>query len=268
MTKQWQLSGNAESVDWSDLAMAGRAYADNLVGEPAVSKVMHMMADEIERLRSENASHRRISGEFLRRPYCGQNCADAKNDAIGLQSPAKTGTNDPRNGALVMAWGVFSDGECYSAFDAEEDATERADRLTTADPEREFNVIPLYAECRHCFADATPPPHATPPQGSVPGEGSFRVSQNANEPMAWWLRGTEYDTGCEYEYVSLVRESANAAAKEGGTVTPLYRAPTLTDEEREAVKLAADFLEDEFYGCSDKGAAAVVTLRKLLERLK
>lgn len=52
MTQQWQLSGNAESVDWSDLAMAGRAYADNLVGEPAVSKVMHMMADEIERLRA------------------------------------------------------------------------------------------------------------------------------------------------------------------------------------------------------------------------
>lgn len=44
----------------------------------------------------------------------------------------------------------------------------------------------------------------------------------------------------------------------------------LTDEEREAVKLAADFLEDEFYGCSDKCAAehnAVATLRKLLERL-
>ena len=45
---------------------------------------------------------------------------------------------------------------------------------------------------------------------------------------------------------------------------------TLTDEERDAVKLAADFLEDEFYGCSDKCAAehnAVATLRKLLERL-
>lgn len=45
--------------------------------------------------------------------------------------------------------------------------------------------------------------------------------------------------------------------------------PTLTDEEREAVKLATDFLEDEFYGCSDKCKAeheAVATLRKLLER--
>lgn len=49
----------------------------------------------------------------------------------------------------------------------------------------------------------------------------------------------------------------------------LWKGATLTDEEREAVKLAADFLEDEFYGCSDKCAAehnAVATLRKLLER--
>lgn len=50
MTKQWELSGNAENVDWSDIAMAGRAYADNLIGEPGVSKMMHMMADEICRL--------------------------------------------------------------------------------------------------------------------------------------------------------------------------------------------------------------------------
>lgn len=47
------FSGNAEGVDWQDIAMAGRAYADNLVGEPGISKVMHMMADEIDRLRSQ-----------------------------------------------------------------------------------------------------------------------------------------------------------------------------------------------------------------------
>lgn len=50
-SKQWALSGNAENVDWSDIAQAGRAYADNLVGEPVISKFMHIMADEIERLR-------------------------------------------------------------------------------------------------------------------------------------------------------------------------------------------------------------------------
>jgi len=46
------FSGNAKGVDWQDIAMAGRAYADNPVGEPGVSKVMHMMAYEIDRLRS------------------------------------------------------------------------------------------------------------------------------------------------------------------------------------------------------------------------
>jgi len=55
-----------------------------------------------------------------------------------------------------------------------------------------------------------------------------------------------------------------------GSVTVTMDA-TLTDAEREAIKLAADFLEDEFYGCSDKCRAeheAVATLRGLLERLK
>jgi hypothetical protein len=51
-TAMYELSGRAENVDWSDVAMAGRAYADNIVGEPAVTAAMHRMADEIDRLRS------------------------------------------------------------------------------------------------------------------------------------------------------------------------------------------------------------------------
>lgn len=47
----YALSGNAENVDWNDIAMAGRAHADNLVGEPGITKLMHHMADEIDRLR-------------------------------------------------------------------------------------------------------------------------------------------------------------------------------------------------------------------------
>ena len=112
---------------------------------------------------------------------------------------------------------------------------------------------------RHGTGD-TPPPHATPPQGSVPGEGGVPDSGNWKEPVAWWLRGTEYDTGCEYEYVSLVRESADAAAKEGGTVTPLYAHPqhTLTDAELEAIA----------WVCFGKDGKKYATLRGLLERLK
>ena len=65
MAKQWALSGNAESVDWSDIAESGRAYADNLIGEPGVSKLMHMMADEIDRLRGELRVSVAVNGVHL-----------------------------------------------------------------------------------------------------------------------------------------------------------------------------------------------------------
>lgn len=47
----YALSGNAENVDWTDIAETGRAHADNLVGEPGITKLMHLMAAEIDRLR-------------------------------------------------------------------------------------------------------------------------------------------------------------------------------------------------------------------------
>lgn len=56
----YALSGNAENVDWTDIAETGRAYADNLIGEPGITKLMHLMADEIERLRLTDAER-----EFL-----------------------------------------------------------------------------------------------------------------------------------------------------------------------------------------------------------
>ena len=65
MTRQWALSGNAGNVDWSDIAESGRAYADNLIGEPGVSKMMHMMADEICRLRGELRVNVAVNGLHL-----------------------------------------------------------------------------------------------------------------------------------------------------------------------------------------------------------
>lgn len=58
MSAQWKLSGNAETVNWNDIVSTGRAYADNLINEPAVSKIMHEMADEIVRRRIEVVSLR------------------------------------------------------------------------------------------------------------------------------------------------------------------------------------------------------------------
>ena len=51
LKKRFALSGNAENVNWEDMAETGRAYADNLIGEPNISELMHRMADEIELLR-------------------------------------------------------------------------------------------------------------------------------------------------------------------------------------------------------------------------
>lgn len=51
----YALSGNAENVDWTDIAETGRAHADNLVGEPGITKLMHLMAYEIDRLRLTDA---------------------------------------------------------------------------------------------------------------------------------------------------------------------------------------------------------------------
>ena len=56
----YELSGRAEAVDWSDVAMAGRAYADNIVGEPALTEAMHRMADEIARLRLTEAEREAV----------------------------------------------------------------------------------------------------------------------------------------------------------------------------------------------------------------
>jgi hypothetical protein len=145
----------------------------------------------------------------------------------GSDDAAESATTPPRNGAL-------------------------SGRETVPDPDSRVWETPC-----------TPQTHATPQHCSVQGDGSVPRSGTENEPVAWWLKGSEYDTGCEYEYVSLVKESAEAAAKEGGTVTPLYRAPTLTDAEREAlerVSVAYDLLPTE-------GAQQVsATLRGLLER--
>lgn len=55
------------------------------------------------------------------------------------------------------------------------------------------------------------------------------------KPSAWAVIGDDY------EYATLLAEHAGAvAAEEGGMVVPLYRSPTLTDAEREAVWAVAE----------------------------
>ena len=71
-------------------------------------------------------------------------------------------------------------------------------------------------------------------------------------PVAWAVMQPDY------KYVSLLRESAEAAAsQEGGTVAPLYRQPKLPDAEQRAIAVA-------ILGSLPSYAA---TLRNLLERM-
>ena len=81
------------------------------------------------------------------------------------------------------------------------------------------------------------------------------MSDNQN-PVAWHV------TGDDYEYATLLEEHARAVVEEeGGKVAPLYRSPTLTDAEREALG-RAEFL------CAQAGLEkSAATLRGLLERL-
>jgi hypothetical protein len=71
--------------------------------------------------------------------------------------------------------------------------------------------------------------------GARPGEGTG----DTREPVAWWFRCAEYES------VTLLREHADAMVEAYGTTpVPLYRSPTLTDEEREAIALARMYLNE------------------------
>ena len=117
-------------------------------------------------------------------------------------------------------------------------------------------------------------PQPTAGDRSGQAEGGVPDSRNAKEPVAWLVAGAEYDTGCEFQYVSLFRESAAEAARSGGGVmVPLYRQPqpTLTDAEREAVQRSIDTLDGLKDLCPTScgaDAIAAATLRGLLDRTK
>jgi stage III sporulation protein SpoIIIAA len=88
-----------------------------------------------------------------------------------------------------------------------------------------------------------------------------------NEPVAWVVFASD---GSDAATTCLNRDVAEVIAElHGWHVAPLYRKPTLTDEEREAIRRAADtlrFLQAD-YGKTQTEKDAH-TLLELLERLK
>jgi hypothetical protein len=61
-----------------------------------------------------------------------------------------------------------------------------------------------------------------------------RGSPGSHGLVAYYVRSSEYDTGCEFEFVTLSREHAEASC---GTVATLVR---LTDEERTVLRMVRD----------------------------
>jgi len=76
-----------------DHAAIGRVYADNLLGEPAVSRCLHAMADEIERLRSGGACPH-VRGTVTQHCSLNFTIADAEREAIERAAFALNGGED------------------------------------------------------------------------------------------------------------------------------------------------------------------------------
>jgi hypothetical protein len=84
-----------------------------------------------------------------------------------------------------------------------------------------------------------------------------------SQPVAWAVtsQGRAEEIDCEFVYPSAAT-AGDVALDAGGVVVPLYRSPTLTDEEREAVAYFAAFHSSP----RESDANAAATLRGLLER--
>jgi hypothetical protein len=99
----------------------------------------------------------------------------------------------------------------------------------------------------------------TKPQDSAAMPPASAGSHGSNGLVAYYVHGSEYDTGCEFEFVTLSLEHAEAS---GGNVATLVR---LTDEERFVLREVRDIYADQGDVKCDEIAAAI---DGLLERLK
>ncbi len=118
-------------------------------------------------------------------------------------------------------------------------------------------------------AEDTPATHATPCGGTSQGEGTLPnayrendekrgVSDTKRGPVAW---AVVYPTG-DAGVLCFFRRDAEDIATASDRVVPLYRSPTLTDEEREAIAWCLSL------PVLDRDIVRMMPLRSLLERLK
>jgi hypothetical protein len=87
-----------------------------------------------------------------------------------------------------------------------------------------------------------------------------------NEPIAWAVMLPDGDRIYDVYAIEEEAKAIDEAVTGNHGVVPLYRQPTLTDEERAAIGLARSVFED--YKMSRLHSAADEVLERLLERTK
>lgn len=110
----------------------------------------------------------------------------------------------------------------------------------------------------------------TPDRASTPGDGTSH-GEGTREPVAWAYEASDgkiIAASPSHKQIEWDVERWNCMVRDGrqageAKCVPLYRSPTLTGAEREAVEQAID----AGYGMEDAEPWALETLRELLKRL-
>ena len=84
---------------------------------------------------------------------------------------------------------------------------------------------------------------------------------NGQTPVAWMAESLGGPSGLFFE------PDVESLKTYGFSIVPLFRAPTLTDEEREAVEDAIKAVSESLDLMNGEDSRTTATLRKLLERL-
>jgi len=100
---------------------------------------------------------------------------------------------------------------------------------------------------------------STTPQDGKAMPPASAGSHGSNGAVAYYVHGSEYETGCEFEFVTLSLEHAEAS---GGTVDTLVQ---ITDEERDVLVTVRDIYESHGDDSCDRIAEVI---GRLLERAK
>jgi hypothetical protein len=155
-----------------------------------------------------------------------------------------------RDDFAAAAWAVMSGSRYYDVYDVQGEAEAICRWLCEEESGDIWRVVPLVP------CDATPELHATSDECSVHPEGT--------QPVAWAVahRGS-------IVHVAIGSHEAQEWAGGGPVdVVPLYRSPTLTDEEREAIEEAMRQVVESDCIATPHALEVIDTLRGLLERTK